>query len=584
MPGLRDLIQFATGGTFKTEDGFRFPASAYAYVPDPSKPSTWKIRLWETPDKKETPGQVGRAAAAFSSGGFRGNKAQIPASEIAAVKRKVRAAWRRQNPDKKDADMPESIRMSVEFAVEDQAAGVVRRWGKVFQCGTYEDKNFSLSPEEMAAAAAAFKPIALKSGHPRNPSPLDGKLGWLEDVEVSDDQALYGTLVTPIWVNDALGTAECTVSTEWNPETKMLEGLSLVTNPRVSDAVLMSALEKAEATPKLPEDVPLTIATLDAAVAAGEWPRVVARMAQESEETEIRALVDFATRHDTREGQSTLQELHNTAARYGAVCDPPTANMASRHEADAMQQIHDITVANGAVCSDANKQPSWYFSEEPTVPETAATEPQEETQMTLEEMLRKFFAMAGEETPAPGGNQPTTPPTPPAPPTPPQPAPPVPATMAATEGGVTVPALPDPEKVLLQQEVNRLRAANIESEAAHFADRVIREGRALPVERPALITSYTQAAVDDQRLPGTVTFADGKVGTRVEILEAQLASRKPNMLDGDRLPSELTALINMSETPPPTEGAGTDPETIKRLIGKTPTGAAALEHKNGRSN
>ncbi len=40
---------------YKTENGMQFPAEAYAYVPDPDKPSTWKLRLWEDPEKKETP-------------------------------------------------------------------------------------------------------------------------------------------------------------------------------------------------------------------------------------------------------------------------------------------------------------------------------------------------------------------------------------------------------------------------------------------------------------------------------------------------------------------------------------------------
>ncbi len=78
----------------KTEGGARYPAEAYAYVPDPEKTSTWKLRLWETPEKKVTRAQLGRAAAAFSPGGFRGRKVQIPQSDIAKVKRRIRAEYR----------------------------------------------------------------------------------------------------------------------------------------------------------------------------------------------------------------------------------------------------------------------------------------------------------------------------------------------------------------------------------------------------------------------------------------------------------------------------------------------------------
>ena len=62
----------------KTENGVAFPARAFAFVPDAEKPSTWKLRVWEDLEKKVTVRQLGRAAAAFSPGGFRGQRVQIP--------------------------------------------------------------------------------------------------------------------------------------------------------------------------------------------------------------------------------------------------------------------------------------------------------------------------------------------------------------------------------------------------------------------------------------------------------------------------------------------------------------------------
>jgi hypothetical protein len=103
----------------KTEAGESYPAEAYAYVPDPESPSTWKLRLWESPAKKVTASQVGAAAAAFSPGGFRGNRVQIPAGDVATVKAKVRSAWKSANPGKADSEMPASI-----------AKGVMLRIGK----------------------------------------------------------------------------------------------------------------------------------------------------------------------------------------------------------------------------------------------------------------------------------------------------------------------------------------------------------------------------------------------------------------------------------------------------------------------
>ena len=89
----------AQHGHTKTEDGVEFPAAAFAFVPDPTKPSTWKLRLWETPEKKVTATQVGRAIAALGPGGFRGNRVQIPAADLSGVKAKVRRAWKQVHTD-----------------------------------------------------------------------------------------------------------------------------------------------------------------------------------------------------------------------------------------------------------------------------------------------------------------------------------------------------------------------------------------------------------------------------------------------------------------------------------------------------
>lgn len=86
---------------YKVEGGRRFSASDYAYVPDPNKPSTWKLRLVETPGGPVTKAMLGRAAAAFSPGGFRGNRVQIPAEDIAKVKARIRAEYKKLDVDPK---------------------------------------------------------------------------------------------------------------------------------------------------------------------------------------------------------------------------------------------------------------------------------------------------------------------------------------------------------------------------------------------------------------------------------------------------------------------------------------------------
>jgi len=113
---LRGLDEAVT----KREDGKDFPAGDYAYVPDPQKPSTWKLRLTSTPGGKPDARIVGAAAAALGPG-FRGQKVQIPADDLAAVKRKVRSAWRKANPDKGADEMPGGIK---EAASLEEAANV----------------------------------------------------------------------------------------------------------------------------------------------------------------------------------------------------------------------------------------------------------------------------------------------------------------------------------------------------------------------------------------------------------------------------------------------------------------------------
>ena len=100
-PAMRELTKQG-----KTEDGVEFPAAAYAYVPDADSPSTWKLRLWQTPQQKETARQVGMAVAALGPGGFRGNRVQIPRDDLPGVKRRVLQAWLKVNEDKTRADAP----------------------------------------------------------------------------------------------------------------------------------------------------------------------------------------------------------------------------------------------------------------------------------------------------------------------------------------------------------------------------------------------------------------------------------------------------------------------------------------------
>lgn len=122
----------------KTEAGKSFPASDYAYVPDPDKPSTWKLRLTNTPGGDPDSQIVGAAVAALGAG-FRGNKVQIPADALPAVKAKVKAAWIKANPDKDPKkDIPAVI------AAGQVTEGVVDESKAIVACGD-NGNNLELS-------------------------------------------------------------------------------------------------------------------------------------------------------------------------------------------------------------------------------------------------------------------------------------------------------------------------------------------------------------------------------------------------------------------------------------------------------
>lgn len=100
-------IKLATGGvdTKKKEGAQQFPASDYAYVPDSTKPSTWKLRLTNSPGADPDAGTVGAAVAALGEG-FRGNKVDIPDDDRSKVIAKVKAAWFKANSEKTKEDLP----------------------------------------------------------------------------------------------------------------------------------------------------------------------------------------------------------------------------------------------------------------------------------------------------------------------------------------------------------------------------------------------------------------------------------------------------------------------------------------------
>lgn len=113
----------------KSEGGKMFPASDYAYVPDRTKPSTWKLRLTSTPGGEPDPRIVGAAAAALGPG-FRGNKVSIPSGDRAAVVARVRRAWLKANPSKSREDLPQVLKSDKEDSMPEPKAPTVEELTK----------------------------------------------------------------------------------------------------------------------------------------------------------------------------------------------------------------------------------------------------------------------------------------------------------------------------------------------------------------------------------------------------------------------------------------------------------------------
>jgi hypothetical protein len=114
------------------------------------------------------------------------------------------------------------------------------RTGLIFRAGDYQEKQFSLTPDELRVAAATFQPVPVDLEHKK--TMLDNHLGELTAVSVSEDgQALFGTVTEPDWLRNLLGDTPRKVSLEWDRATKLIRGLALVLTPHIADAALFAA-------------------------------------------------------------------------------------------------------------------------------------------------------------------------------------------------------------------------------------------------------------------------------------------------------------------------------------------------------
>ncbi len=204
----------------KTEDGVEYPASAFAYTPDAELSSTWKLRLWEDAAKKVTRSQLGRAAAALSPGGFRGQKVEIPSADLPAVKRKIRAEYRKL--DIADEDIPRWVQESesrtllsdyiplTEAKIGTKGKALVT----VIKPGFNASKERYYPAETLARDYKVFEGIKMYADHPtekdekeRPERSIRDWVATLQNVHPGADGVIVGeAVVVEPWMQEKLAT------------------------------------------------------------------------------------------------------------------------------------------------------------------------------------------------------------------------------------------------------------------------------------------------------------------------------------------------------------------------------------------
>jgi hypothetical protein len=454
----------------------------------------------------------------------------------------------------------------------------VERDGLIFRSGSYEAQGFSLTPEELAAAAADFTPVPVELEHTLSKGGLhilDGHLGQLKAVRVGADGAsLFGTVALPRWLDRRHRAEGGKVSASWDRGRKRLLALGVVFHPAVKDAAIFSDFAAAH------PDAAATFAAAEPA-AVGEL-------------TDGADLATFTARKTHDLATEGHQRVHDAIAQaWPGICagapfpaDPPEpAAFGDRpKQLKALQQQHALAVEHGAACPGA---PITMSEPEPE-PEPATREapgPKGKFMTWLNPFKSRVASLPDDATPkdvaalfAEEGA--AAPPAAEPPPPPAAPPPPV-ATFADS-----------PEAKAMRAELDRLKAdreadrkARVAADAATFADAACGAKGWPKAARDALAAVHAVAA-EAGHLAAVATFADEAkaplVGLKAAV-EALVAALPRNPMAGPRLdgdPDGKPVRVLFAEAPPKAED---DAAEIDRLMRLTPTGRAIAE-ANALSN
>ncbi|MET0621459.1 MAG: hypothetical protein ABW250_00625 [Pyrinomonadaceae bacterium] len=109
------------------------------------------------------------------------------------------------------------------------------------------------------------------------------------------------------------------------------------------------------------------------------------------------AITEFQSRHNTAQGQAALQQVHDTVARYGAICKKPAnlsaAEFVSKHESTKLQEMHDLAVAGGARCNEQGASPFFSGGAQPVL-----RDPRERAREHAERRNRQIRGESGAAT------------------------------------------------------------------------------------------------------------------------------------------------------------------------------------------
>jgi len=165
----------------RTEESGKFPIEAYAYTPNAKDPDSWRCLMWESMDKGATKGQLKRAAAMTSPGGYQGDTGNIPVEEMASVRRAIRSECRRigilerdipkwaKEEDEMKQRMQESDGLICQIIAEDisdaeLAKGIIPV--RVIQKGFNTSKTRYYTDQAVADAAVIFEGAKMFANHP----------------------------------------------------------------------------------------------------------------------------------------------------------------------------------------------------------------------------------------------------------------------------------------------------------------------------------------------------------------------------------------------------------------------------------